>query len=174
MTALPLAFRSRMIWNKASNSFLVRVAEGSSITNNVSVNSTLPCVEGPITATATVPVEEFTVLSIAKSVCPDVVSSCEEVNYTFVLQNAGNVAVVATDNVIVSDTFAPALTNIAVTLNGNPLTEGTDYTYNEATGEFATLPGVITIPAAVISQDAETGVITTTPGTSVLTVTGTV
>ncbi len=171
--SIPAGANALLIYEARTNSAAPLVL-GSSITNTVSVTSELPCAEGPVTASAEIPVEEFITLSIAKSVCPDVISSCEEVNYSFILQNAGNRPVVATDNVIVSDTFVPALSNITVTFNGAELTEGTDYTYNEATGEFATLPGVITIPAAIFSQDAETGVITTTPGTSVLTVTGTV
>lgn len=171
--SIPAGTTALLLYEARTNAF-APLTEGSSITNTVSVTSALPCVEGPVTASAVIPVEEFIALSIAKSVSPDVVSSCEEVNYSFILQNAGNRSVVATDNVIVSDTFAPALSNLTVTFNGVELTEGTGYTYNEATGEFATLPGVITIPAAIFSQDAETGIITTTPGTSLLTVTGTV
>ena len=49
----------------------------------------------------------------------------------------------------------------------------TDYTYDETTGIFATLPGRITVPAATYTQ-AEDGTWVTTPGTAVLTVTGTV
>lgn len=170
---IPAGANALLLYEARTNAY-APLGEGSSINNTVSATSTLPCVEGPIEASATVPVEEFTALSIAKSICPDTVASCEEVNYSFVLQNAGNRAVVATDGVVVSDTFVPALSNITVTFNGTELTEGTDYTYDEATGEFATLPGVITIPAAVFSQNTETGVITTTPGSSLLTVSGTV
>ena len=170
---IPAGANALLLYEARTNAY-APLGEGSSINNTVSATSTLPCVEGPIEASATVPVEEFTALSIAKSICPDTVASCEEVNYSFVLQNAGNRAVVATDGVVVSDTFVPALSNITVTFNGTELTEGTGYTYDEATGEFATLPGVITIPAAVFSQNTETGVITTTPGSSLLTVSGTV
>ena len=171
--SIPAGANALLLYEARTNAY-APLGEGSSINNTVSATTALPCVEGPIEASATVPVEEFTALSIAKSICPDTVASCEEVNYSFVLQNAGNRAVVATDGVVVSDTFVPALSNITVTFNGTELTEGTDYTYDETTGEFATLPGVITIPAAVFSQDTETGVVTTTPGSSLLTVSGTV
>ena len=171
--SIPAGANALLLYEARTNAY-APLGEGSSINNTVSATTALPCVEGPIEASATIPVEEFIALSITKSICPDTVASCEEVNYSFVLQNAGNRAVVATDNVIVSDTFVPALSNITVTFNGNELTEGTDYTYDETTGEFATLPGVITIPAAVFSQDTETGVVTTTPGSSLLTVSGTV
>ena len=150
------------------------LASGSTITNTVTVTAEAPCVEGPITASATVTADDFTALSIAKSVCPEVVSGCDEVTYTFVIQNSGNVEVVATDNLIVSDTFSPALSDITVTLDGNILTEGVDYTYDSETGFFTTLPGAISVPAASFVRDPETGVITTTPGVAVLTLSGTI
>ena len=119
-------------------------------------------------------VSDYTVLSIAKSVCPEVISGCDEVTYTFVIQNGGNTEIVATDDLIVTDTFSPALTNVTVTLNGNTLTEGVDYTYDPATGVFTTLPGAITVPAATFVRDPVTGIFTTTPGVAVLTVSGTI
>ena len=57
---------------------------------------------------------------------------------------------------------------------GNNGYEGTNYTYDEATGVFATTPASITVPAATYTSDPTTGVVTTTPGVAVLTVTGTV
>ena len=62
---------------------------------------------------------------------------------------------------------------LVVTLDGQTLAPA-DYTYNAATGEFATVNGIITVPAATYTQDTVTGVITTTPGVTILTVTGTV
>ena len=106
--------------------------------------------------------------------CPDTLSSCEEVTYTFIIQNAGNEAVLATDDLVVSDTFAPILSNLTVTLNDTPLAVGTGYTYDATTGAFATVAGQITVPAATFTQDPTTGVVTTTPGVSVLTVSGTI
>ena len=60
----------------------------------------------------------------------------------------------------------------SVTLNGVPLAEGTGYTYNAATGTFATVPSIITVPAATVTQDPVTGAWVVTPGSAVLTVTG--
>ena len=93
--------------------------------------------------------------------------------YTFVIRNQGNTAAVATDNLAVTDTFDPILTDLTVTLDSVALTEGVDYTYNEATGEFATAASRITVPAATFVQapDGSWGV---TPGTATLVVTGTV
>jgi len=66
------------------------------------------------------------------------------------------------------------LCNISVTLDGVALTEGVDYTYNEQTGEFATVQSRITVPAATFTTDPVTGQTVITPGTAVLRVTGTV
>lgn len=127
-----------------------------------------------LTDTAEVPTRDEPILSIAKAVSPDTVSCGDEVTYTFIMQNSGNTPVVATDNLIVSDTFDPPLDNITVRLNGEELDEGTGYSYNEETGEFSTLPGAVPVPAATFSRDSQTGIITTTPGTVVITVTGTI
>ena len=48
-----------------------------------------------------------------------------------------------------------------------------DYTYDAATGAFATVAGKLTVPEATFTQNAD-GSWTVTPGQSVLTVTGTV
>lgn len=147
------------------------LSEGSIITNTVT--STSDCVEN-LTAEATITVESTTLLSIAKAICPPTVTCEGELTYTFVIQNTGNAPVVATDDVLVADTFIPILSGLSVTYNGEAWAEGVNYTYAEESGEFSTLPGQITVPAATYTQDAETGVITLTPGVAVITVTGTV
>ena len=90
------------------------------------------------------------------------------------LLNSGNTAVLETDNATITDTFDPLLSDISVALNGTALTAGTDYTYDEATGVFTTGNGVISIPAATYTQNPTTGEWTMTPGSSTMTVTGTV
>ena len=57
-------------------------------------------------------------------------------------------------------------------LNGEPLAESA-YSYSEATGEFATAPGALEVPAATFTQ-SEDGVISATPGVTTVTVTGTI
>ena len=98
----------------------------------------------------------------------------DRVTYTFVIQNDGNRAVVATDNAAITDTFDPVLTALAVVFEGTPWTQGVQYSYNEATGLFATTPGQITVPAATYTQDPVTGAYTVNPGVVTLTVTGTI
>ena len=128
----------------------------------------------PLVATETIVPEEAPALRITKSLEPVPVAENGVLTYRFVIENLGNTAAVATDNVVVSDLFDPILSGITVTLDGAPLTEGTGYTYSEATGQFATLPGQITVPAATFTQDPVTGLWSVTPGTTVLTVSGTV
>ena len=142
---------------------------GRTIVNRVVVTGSCADVE----ATATITVRAEADLTITKSLCPGTVTCGGTLTYTFVIQNTGNTPVVATDDAIITDTFDPALSDITVTFNGTALTEGTDYTYDEATGEFATLPGRITVPAAVFTQNAD-GTWTVEPGVSTLTVSGTV
>ena len=127
----------------------------------------------PVTATATVTAKAEPDLTINKSIEPAVVTENGTVTYTFTIQNYGNTATAATDNVSVTDTFDPVLSNLSVAFNGTAWTEGTDYTYDAATGLFTTVPGKITIPAATYAQDAETGIWSITPGTGILTVRGT-
>ena len=168
---LPASSTATFIYETTANEF-APLAAGSAITNTASTNGGAGI--GVIEDTATVTVSEAPVLTIAKAVCPAIITDNDQVTYTIIVQNLGNTAVEATGGVIISDTFNPALSNITVTLDGAPLTAGAGYTYNETTGAFATTDGTVTVPAATYTQDATTGSIITTPGVVVLTVTGTV
>ena len=94
--------------------------------------------------------------------------------YRFVIQNYGNTAAEAEDNVAVTDIFDPALDNLTVTFNGITWAMGTEYNYNAAEGEFTTVPGQITVRAATYAQDPESGAWVITPGVSTLVVSGTI
>ena len=146
------------------------VAIGGVITNTIVASGT--AVSDNVSAVETVAVAERASLTITKALSPQTVSGGGTVTYTLTLENTGNVP--AADSVVVTDTFDPILTGINVIYNGNTWTAGTDYTYNEATGELATIPGSITVPAATYTQDPVSGVWTVTPGVSVITVTGTI
>ena len=128
----------------------------------------------PISATETITAAEEANLTITKSLNPTVVTENGQVTYTFVIQNTGNTPVIATDNATITDTFNPILSNIAVAFNGVSWATPTNYTYNTLTGQFATNPGQITVPAATYTQDPTTGAIIIQPGVSTLTITGTV
>ncbi|MBO7303637.1 MAG: hypothetical protein J6V09_00235 [Clostridia bacterium] len=166
---LPGGSTALFIYEAQANEF-APIAAGSSITNTASTDGGVGV--GEISASATVTVREAPSLTIAKAVCPAIVNDNDLITYTVIVQNLGNVAVVATDGVVISDVFNPILSDLTVTLDGETLAEGTGYTYNELTGEFATVNGAITVPAATYTVDPESGIITTTPGVTVLTVTG--
>lgn len=147
------------------------LATGSSITNTATITG--GGLTNPITAQATVETANSAELSISKALSPTTVTENGQITYTFVISNTGNTEATATGNVVVTDTFDPILRNIAVTYNGTAWTEGTNYTYNAATGVFTTLAGQITVPAATFTQNTD-GTFTVTPGTATLVITGTV
>lgn len=168
---LPAGSTAILVYEARVNEFAPIEADGA-ITNTAATDGGVGI--GEITASATVTAEQAPRLTIAKAVCPAVLADNGRLTYTVIVQNLGNLPIVATDNVIISDVFDPVLENITVTLDGVELTQGVGYDYNPATGEFATLNGAVTVPAATYTRDPVTGVVTTTPGVTVLTVTGTV
>ncbi len=127
-----------------------------------------------ITVDETITADSAPNLSINKSVTPTTVTENGQITYTFTVQNIGNSAADATDNVVITDTFNPILSNITATYNGTTWTQGVNYAYNQTTGLFTTNLGQITVPAATFTQDATTGIWTTDPGIATITVTGTV
>ena len=147
-------------------------AAGGTIVNTVTVTG--DGLSAPITAQETVAVGTQPMLTISKSITPAQVVDNDRVTYTFVIQNSGNQAVVATDNASITDTFDPILTALAVTFNGATWTEGVQYNYDETTGLFTTVAGQILVPAATYVQDPVTGAYTATPGIATLVVTGTI
>lgn len=144
---VPAGGNATILYDALVNGYANPTATGS-LTNTVTVTGGGIT---PLTATATLPSDVRTGLSITKSISP----------------------VPVVENGTLTYTFQPVLTGITVTLNGTTLTEGTDYTYNETTGVFATVPGRITVPAATFAQGTD-GVWVTTPGTATLTVSGTI
>ena len=147
-------------------------AEGGTIDTTVTVTG--DGISAPITATESVPADVSPILTITKSITPAQVVDNDRVTYTFVIQNTGNRAVLATDDATVSDTFDPILTALSVSFNGAAWTEGNQYNYDETTGLFTTAPGQLPIPAATVTQDPVTGEYSITPGIATLVVTGTI
>ena len=147
-------------------------AAGGTIENTVTVTG--DGLNTPVVASETVTAVAAPVLTISKSITPAQVVDNDRVTYTFVIQNTGNQAVVATDNAVITDTFDPVLTALTVTFDGAAWTQGVQYNYNAATGVFSTVAGQILVPAATYTQDPATGAYTVTPGIATLTVTGTI
>lgn len=126
-----------------------------------------------VTAEETVTAVAEPQLTILKSVSPTSVAENGELLYTFILQNTGTAPADAGAALTVTDTFNPILrTPLTVTLNGDVWPQEGNYTYSAATGEFATVAGRITVPAAAYTQNPATGIWSVTPGTSTLTVSG--
>lgn len=148
------------------------LAAGSVITNTAAVTG--PGINTPLEASATVSVHTGAELSILKSLHPVTVAQNGQLSYTFQIQNSGNQAAEAEAGITVSDLFDPILKDITVTLDGQPLSLNTDYSYAQASGQFDTVAGRITVPAATYAQAAATGDWIVTPGEVTLTVTGTV
>ena len=160
-----------LIYQARANQYAPPTADGV-ITNTATITG--DGLSAPVIATETVNSATTPILTISKSITPSQVVDNDRVTYTFVIQNSGNQAVVATDNAAISDVFDPILTALAVNLDGVSWTEGVQYNDLEATGLFTTVPGQITVPAAIYTQDPVTGAYSVTPGITTLTVTGTI
>ena len=168
---IPAGGNATLIYEARVNEYASPQTTGA-ITNTVTITG--DGLSTTLTATETINSETTAQLSISKSVSPETVSENGQLTYTFVIQNTGNTAAVATDNVAVTDTFNPILSNISVTFDGTAWSSPANYSYNASTGLFQTVPGQITIPAASYTQDPLTGIWSITPGSAILRVTGTV
>lgn len=168
---VPAGGNAIVIYEARVNEF-APLASGSVIVNEATLSGA--GLTTPIEVSDTITIADAAQLSITKSLTPETVTENGQLTYTFTIQNTGNTPAVATDDVTVTDLFNPILENITVALNGTVLTEGPQYIYDEATGLFQTVAGVITVPAATYTQDPTTGQWNIVPGVTVLTVTGTV
>ena len=167
--SVPAGGNAIIIYSATANEAAPPVS-GASVVNTVTITGT--GLTAPVTATATVNAASEPALTISKGISPATVTENSRITYTFTIRNSGNREASADDNIVVTDTFDPILENITVAVNGDTVTEG--YTYDEATGLFTTNAGFITVPAAEYVQDPTTGEWTVTPGTTVITVVGTV
>lgn len=168
---VPASGNALLLYEVSVNEFAPQ-ASGSSITNTAVISG--GGLSSPITVTDTITAEDTALLTISKSICPSTVTENGQITYTFVIQNAGNTEAIATDDVTVTDLFNPILDISSVTFNGTLWTAPANYTYDESSGLFTTVPGQITVPAATYTRDDTTGAWVVNPGVSVLTVTGTV
>lgn len=158
-----------VVYETIANEFAPPVT-GGTINNTASFTS--PALTNPVTAQATVTADTAPVLSISKTLSPTSVTENGQITYTFIIQNRGNTATTAADNVVITDTFNPILNPIAVTINGSQA-DPADYQYNATTGLFQTNTGAITILAATYTTNPD-GSYAVTPGVTTVTVTGTV
>lgn len=169
--SVPAGGNATVIYQAAVNQFAPLDTEGT-ITNTATISGA--GLANDILVSETISTDNTALLTISKSLSPTTVTENGQITYTFIIQNLGNTAAAAADNVAITDTFNPVLNPISVAFNGTAWNATGDYTYNNLTGAFATVPGRITVPAATYTQDPATGAWTVNPGVSTLTVTGTV
>ena len=167
---IPASSNALLVYETTVNGFAPLDAQ-SQITNTATVSGASI---SDVTASETISAAQASNLTVTKSVNPTVVSENGRITYTFVIQNYGNTAADVSDNVILSDTFDPALSNLSVSYNSLPWAEGVNYTYDEASGAFATVGGQITVGAASYTQDITTGEWSIVPASVVVTVSGNV
>lgn len=166
---IPAGSNIMLIYEADVNEF-APLSAGGTVTNNAVVTG--DGLASPITASETIFTSAEPELTITKSIEPIPVADNGVLTYTFVIQNYGNTEADAADNISVTDTFDPALSNLNVTVNGAQLAATTSYTYTGNT--FTTVPGAITVPAATYTQNPTTGAWSVVPGTTRLVVSGTV
>jgi len=167
---VPAGGNAVLLYEARANAYAPSGLEDT-IVNNVSISG--PGLPQPLEAEETIAARSEANLSISKALCPAVVAENDRLTYTFTVQNFGNLPLTLEDDAVITDTFDPILTGLVVTFNGETWTEGTQYSYDESTGNFATVAGQITVPAATYTRSSD-GSITVTPGVSTLVVSGTV
>ncbi len=160
-----------LVYETVTNQF-APLGTADSITNIATISGA--GISTPVAASVTLNATSEPELTITKSIEPVPVTENGVLTYRFIIQNYGNAPADAGDNVVLTDTFDPILTGLTVSYNSTPWAETTNYTYDDTTGLFSTVAGQIVVPAATYTQDPVTGVYTITPGSSTLTVTGTV
>ena len=162
---IPVGGNAIIVYEASVNEFAPLDVDGS-ITNTVTVNGE--------EASETITTEQEPDLTITKTIEPIPVTQNGRVTYTFTILNFGNTPAVATDAAVLTDTFNPILTDLAVSFNGTGWVDGVNYNYDEATGLFTTVAGQIIVPAATYTIDPVTNAVIINPGVSELVVTGTI
>lgn len=159
--SIPAGGNARIIYVVRVNNFAEQEAD-STITNTATADFDCgcPCTEA-VSDSSTITAEEYADVRIVKSICPNPVVCGDDVAFSFELYNYGNMA--ATE-VVLTDRFDPALSDIQVFVDGVLIPS--EY-YNYINGVLR-LPALdsefgITIPAATFERD-ESGNITVIPG----------
>lgn len=160
-----------MVYQARANALADPTAQGN-VVNTVAVTG--GGLSAAVTASETIAADTAPALTITKTIAPAQIVDNNRVTYTFLISNTGSTAVTAADGAVITDTFDPILTDLVVTFNGEAWTQGTNYTYDVSTGQFATVAGNVTVPAASYTQDPDTGAYKVTPGTATLVVVGTI
>ncbi|MBQ1631907.1 MAG: DUF11 domain-containing protein [Clostridia bacterium] len=160
--SVPANANALLIYQATANAY-APLAVGSEITNTATVGET-----EPLTVSATVPVAEYADVSIEKEMRPNPITDGDTLTAIFTIENRGNTAATG---LVLTDDFPVSLSNVAVTVNGAPVT---DFTFD---GNSLTLPAsgatTLSVPKATFSVDA-TGAVSVTPGVLTIVLTGTI
>jgi uncharacterized repeat protein (TIGR01451 family) len=168
---VPAGGNAIIVYEATANQF-APLGDGATIVNTATIDGAQ--LSAPVIAEEVLGAANGALLSITKELFPAEIPENGQLTYTFTIRNTGSTEVVATDNAVITDVFDPVLNITSVTYNGTAWAEGTNYTYDEATGTFTTLEGQITVPAAAYTQDPTSGEWVVSPGVVVVTVTGTI
>lgn len=159
--SIPAGADALLVYQTAVNGF-APLAAGSEITNTATVG------DGSLTVSATVPVADYADVSIEKEMSPNPVTDGGTLSVTFTIENRGNTDATG---LVLTDDFPLALSDVAVTVNGAPMTA---FTFEN---NLLTIPSgtqtTLSVPAAAFTQD-ETGAVAVTPGVLTVVMTGTV
>ncbi len=166
--SIPVGGNAIILYQARANEY-APLSDGESIINEAVITG--HCAAAAITVSETVAPVSETSLTITKALDPAVVSENEPITYTFTIQNTGTAAATAADELVLNDAFNPVLSGLTVTYNSTVWESPANYTYDTVTGEFSTVAGQITVPAATVSQNDD-GIYVLTPGVSTLVVTG--
>ncbi len=165
---LPANTSANIIYKATINEFAPLVL-GSTIVNTATLESDSDCADA--TATDTLTVAENADVTVFKQMSPNPVVCGDTVTYTIRIYNYGNIPA---ENVQLTDRFDPAPTNITVSRDGTLLAT-TEYTYQDGLLTVAPTGGdAITVPAAIFTNDPQTGAVNVTPGVVEYVITGTI
>ncbi|MGN1043343.1 MAG: hypothetical protein ACI4PR_00875 [Acutalibacteraceae bacterium] len=133
----------------------------SSLTYDNMINS--------IESSHTIYINEKADVNLIKYMYPNSITSGEIITYNFIMYNYGNIEA---KSVAFSDEFNPAPLNLNVSVNSEPLSSK-NYSYID--GKI-TIPSYnsdfsLSIPPAKFTQNKNTGIVTTTPGSTIITIT---
>ena len=165
---LPAGATANIVYRAAVNEYAPLDVEAG-ITNTATLTSDSDCADG--TASATITAVSAANVSVFKQMSPNPVICGDTVTYTIRIYNYGNIAA---ENVVLTDTFNPAPTNITVSRDGT-LLPANEYSYVDGTLTVPTGAGTpISVPAATFVRDVNTGVVTVVPGIVEYVITGTI
>jgi len=159
---------TEIILYKVKTNNYAKGATGSTIISTASV--TADGVSTPVTFPYTLTDDNYADVVIEKSMTPDPIVDGGVLSYVFVLKNYGNA--IASD-VVLKDTLSPIPAVQHTYVDG---TQRDEHDFSTTTGEYL-FPGLTStydfaVPAATITQDATTGVVSIVPGTHIVRVDG--